>query len=612
MRGKKTPLTRTVRNITTHIAVVLGSVVLAFLPCASFSAYGLTGRYEKDRNYPIWDDPNGSYSYYWEDVARKVTSVTRTYDDGTKYTASYQYNAQGNMTDATIKEADGSKITIKRVFSGNRLLSSTLNEYDGLEKSQFLYLTEYGEDENPTHELSKVTYSDQTVESEEMWYTMNRMPLKTIEVSRKGVTRQTEYAYDEWGNTRSMKSSGTDGGEQWCEWTYNDSAALTHYKGYDYYVDANLKKTEEFWLEGSSDSAIEHTLVTTIVGDTEETKVETWRRAKDDNVTKVITTLADGAQITEEFTYNLDGDETLYTKRGGQAEERRETVRGKDETTTTYTDGLGNRIVSKQYYDIVNDIQTDEQTSTYADGSSSYTKESYQYKTGRRVLDISRYKEADGTETYRESVSDGDGVTTTKEKTADGRVSTTKTDSEGNIISRNMTFSDGTTADTSKEYREDGLVASETTRYSDGTEDRITYEYDENGEVIKQTESRRNGVSAVSQMKQGDNPNWKDGSVTFNNGYWMTWSWRLTDQLEGEIVISYSHGDVSQDALILVKDTIKGNITYRDGRVETFLVDEGDSDSEAAQLAYTKMMEMNSRLEAFEETAFLVLPNESL
>lgn len=602
------------RRVMKHVSKCTAVSALAFTMvlqlCFSFTSLASSGY--QDSDYPYWDEPyNGSYSSWYDDSDRKLTDVTRTYDDGTTYTSKYKYNEQGKLISGSIKEPDGSKSTIKRTFNGEILVSETNYEYDADNKSELTKTLEYREDGYPSHTLQKYKYSDGTSQSTEVWYIAGSSPQKYIQINVDGSTEQTDYTYDEQGQLLTRAMSSSDGSTSQEEWQYDGSGEEMQYKSYEYDAARQTKSTMEMRMEGEGSSQTKYTLKTKDLGDGEVYKEESWLRAEDNQPTKQITTSPDGSQITESYTYNADGDVTLYIKNNSNGTtQRRETFNTKDGKETLYTDGGGNSIRTTYSYDKITDQRTEEETAAFADGSSSYKKS----VTDSRYNELSylyREKKADGTEIYTEKTYKSDGSSTIKEKTEDGTITVTEKDSQGENTAIHTTLSDGTRADTTWTRQEDGKELSEVTRYSDGTEDRIDYEYNESGQNVKSTETRRNGVSAVVLVQY----NGSDGyagtqSVTFNNGYQVTFNREFIDAETERITFTYSVGDVYQD-IVLEKDDEYINIKtiYRDGRTEESSLNLDNY--EDYYLQYEKVDMIYDRYSSFLEQAFGVLPSQA-
>lgn len=70
-------------------AIAALTLTMALQPCFSFTSLADSGGYGE--GYSYLDDPSYVLSWF-EKNERKVTDVTRSYDDGTKYSARYQYD----------------------------------------------------------------------------------------------------------------------------------------------------------------------------------------------------------------------------------------------------------------------------------------------------------------------------------------------------------------------------------------------------------------------------------------------------------------------------------------------------------------------------------------
>lgn len=574
------------KHVLKHASKCMAVRVLAFTMvlqlCFSFTALA----YAKDFSYgyPYWDDPDAGYYSRYDDNERKLTDVTRTYDDGTTYTSAYRYDDKGNLISADIKEPDGSKSSMTRTYRGETLVSQTTYEYDASDKSEETDVTEYAENGYPAHTLQKHKYSDGTSESEEVWFIDRSKPQKYVAVDTDGITTQIDLTYDEEGQEIARVTTSSDGSTKQEEWRYNEFGDVTYYKLDEYDALVQEKNTSETRIEGEGESKVKYIT---------ETKI-----------------LIDGSQSTANYTYNADGEEILYTRNHSDGTtEKRETFHTKTGKETVYTDGKGLTGRSTVSYDTKNNQTVSEETISMADGSSSYMKCIYDeyYNT---VYYLYKEKKADGTEAYIEKNYKPDGSCTKKEKSADGVITVTEIDADGNTVIRHSTLMDGTKTETSWTWQENGLVTSEVTRYSDGAEDRINYEYDENGNLVKKTETRRNGVSAVYLVQHNETDRFTGTqTITFNNGYQVAYTAEIIDADTEQIAFTYSVGDVYQDIIVEKgSENLYLKTIYRDGRIEEASLNM-NSDEDFYQ-KYEKVIVISDRFDSFLEQAWSVLPSQ--
>lgn len=563
------------RRVSKCAAVAALSVTLALQPGFAMTAQAYTSTY--DYGYPYWDDPYSS-SYYYDTEGRKVTNVTRTYDDGTKYTAEYKYDSMGHLLYSNVKDSDGNRSTTNRSYSGEQLVAESSTGYDADYKREYTSSSQYSNG-NQTYKLDSVKYSDGTSEREETWYLNDYAPLKTVEISRDGLTTQTDYTYNEHGKLLTSNKVVSDGSISQTEAQYDENGVAIYNKNYIYNATTQTHYTSEHRIEGEGASRSFYSVETETDSNGEVTKEESWGDAS--NTTKTVTTKPDGSQITENYSYDADGRETLYTKSDGSGIiEKRETTTTHTGRTTVYSDNKGNSSSYSRVYDTKNGRTIIEDSETSADGSSRYTKQIYSDNYSTESY-ISRYKGADGRESSTEKTYSSDGSSIIREKDTDGTVRETKRNADGYETSVIETRPDGTKSETSWERREDGLKASETKRYSDKGEDKIVYEYNDKREVIRETETRRNGISAITQYQYNDAGYMNLMSTTFSNGYQFTGTQEVTDKNTTNIVYTYSAGDISQHILIddngETYDTYV-KIVYRDGRTEEYTSNYWDDD----------------------------------
>lgn len=569
---KKMRRTMAGRHVSKCAVMAAVAVTLAFQPCFAMTAHAYTTT--SDYGYPYWDDPYSS-SYYYDTEGRKVTNVTRTYDDGTKYTAQYKYDTMGHLVYANINDTNGSSSTSTRNYNGEMLVSESSSSYDADYKREYKSAAQYSNgDRIYLHE--SVKYSDGTSESEETWYLNGYYPLKVVEVDREGGTSQTDYTYNENGKQLTSSKVVSDGSIMQTEKQYNENGVTIYSKIYTYNASTNTHNTQESRIEGEGASYSTYSVETEMDGNGAEYRVETWGDAQ--NTTKKVSTNPDGSQITETYSYDADGRETLYTKSDAAGIiAKRETTTTHTGRTTVYSDNEGYTSTSSRVYDSKNGRTIVEDTESNSDGSSSYSKRVYSddYTTESY---ITRYKMSDGRETSSERTYASDGSSILKEKSLDGTVTETKKNAEGEETSTVETYPDGTRSETVWERREDGLPASKIKRYSDKSEDKITYEYNDKKDVIGETETRRNGVSAVTQYQYSETGYMNMMTTTFSNGLQFIGTQNKVDQDTTQIVYTYSAGDVSQHILIEKDDDTYVKIIYRDGRTEEFTINFWDDD----------------------------------
>lgn len=589
------------KHVTKSMVVALLAFTMVLQLCfssVSLASMGYGGYYDND----------GYYDDYGKDQP-KLKNITRTYDDGTKYTAEYGYDDKGNLISEKIKEPDGSKSTSKRTYKNDVLVLKTDYEYDASRKIETTDTSEYGDEGYPAHKLQTYKFSDGTSQSHEVWYLRGHLVQKSVDIDRDGIVEQVDCTYDDQDKMLTRISSSTDGSTGQEEWQYDGSGEVSQYQASEYDADDQVKTTNLIRLEGEGESRNRYTLETTDMGEHGVYKKEVWARAADGQPIKKITTYPDSSQSTENYTYDADGDEILYTKASHDGTtEKRETRYSKDGQEVVYTDGRGNTMHSLSSYDQISGQSTDETTENNADGSYRYTKRVIGDDYGV-VSYLTEEKSADGT--YTERTLRSDGSSTAKEKTSDGVVTVTEKDAEGEIISLHKTMPDGTTAETTCTKGDHGEVANEVTRYSDGSEDRTDYEYDESSEPVKWTETRRNGVSAVTVVQYtNEDKSWGNQTTTFNNGYEVIYTHEMVGNDTEQIMFTYSAGDVYQD-ILLGKGLEAYNVKtiYRDGRTEEVSLDlRKDEDY---SLSFEQSALLMSRYNSFIEQAWTVLPSQA-
>lgn len=608
-RKRKKQVLKHAVKCTTVAAVAF---TMALQPCFAFTAQAYVGSYESSSpDYPYWDDPNYSSSYYWDAAEdRKVSNVTRTYDDGTKYSAEYKYNAAGALVYSNIKDEEGNRSTVNKSYNGDILVSESIYAYDASRKTEETQTIEYREDGYRSHSLEKIKREDGRTESLERWYLNENNPLKYLSISLDGSTIQADYTYNEYGKPLTRTTASSSGDIDYEEWHYNEAGETIGIMEYEYLAASQRKDTTERYYDAGGNAGNLYIIRTVEIEGVLQSKIESWYIDNGYTPIKEVITYSDGTQSTEDYVYDADGDETRYTSvsRFG-ATSTRETTYTRDGKTTVESDSSGNKTVNSSSYDARTEQYTSEVTVTKADGSSRYEKtvsvNRYGYDSSYY---ISRQTTAEGVETYTETTTESDGSSTRKDKNKDGSVTVTKTDSAGNQISIERTLSDGTKTETTETRREDGKLTSEVTKYSDGSEDRTDYEYAESGDLVKKTESRRNGVSSVTVYQYNEtNKNLSTRTETFNNGLQFIQSFEELDEYRDHIVITYSGGEVVQDIYTdTTNDSAYIKTIYRDGRMEEVTLNV-TIDGER-ELLYEKIAVINDRMESFDEQAWGMLP----
>lgn len=591
------------KHVTKSMAAALLAFTMVLQLCFSSVSLASVG-------YGGYYDDYGYYGDYGKDQP-KLKNITRTYDDGTKYTAEYGYDDKGNLISEKIKEPDGSKSTSKRTYKNDVLVLKTDYEYDASRKIETTDTSEYGDEGYPAHKLQTYKFSDGTSQSHEVWYLRGRLVQKSVDIDRDGIVEQMDCTYDDQDQMLTRISTSTDGSTGQEEWQYDESGEMSQYQSSEYDAARQIKTTNMIRVEGEGESRNRYTLDIRDAGENGILKQESWTRLADRKPIKNITTYPDGSQSTENYTYDADGDEILYTKANGDGTtKKRETRYTKDGQEVVTTDDRGNTVRSVSSYDKISGLSTEETTENNADGSYRHTK-----KVINNHYDVMSYlieeKTADGTKTYIERSQRPDGSLLTKEKDDEGIVTVTERDAEGDITSLHKTMPDGSTAETTLTKRDDGEVASKVTRYSGGSEDRTDYEYDKDGDIVKWTETRRNGVSAVQVIQYtNEEKSSGDQTTTFNNGYEVRITNELIDSDTQQMNIIYSVGDISQEIWTEKGDgSINIKTVYRDGRTEETSLDL--SDGESYYLRLEQLRHFMDRYRSFIEQAWTVLPTQA-
>lgn len=576
-------------------AAVVTALALAVQPYAAFPALA---DYYDDYYY-------GSYRYGTE---RKVTGTTISYDDGTSDKTEYKYDSQGNMVYRSKSEANGSKSTTNYVYRDGKLAGESSYEYSAYYEREVTITVEYGEGGFPAHKVEKTTYNDGTSLSSEEWNLDWHVPIRIIVVNTNGITTQTDYVYNEQGQKATTRSVSSDGSYSQSDWQYNDSGATTFYKRDSYDAKNQTREVSEVQSSNQRNDGMDYSVYTTLYEDGTQEKLEDWSRTEDNRTVKMVSTGRDGAQIIEEYQYDRDGVETLYTKTGSNGVlERRTTTTTPSGTTTTYSDSSGNSRRSNYSYDTRSGIITDEDSYTYSDGSSYYSKKVYN-DSYDMISSIRRTVASDGTEIYTEHIYEADGSRVISEKTEDGILTVTRMDSNGQVISEEETLADGTRVTLSNTMGANGEISNKVRRYSDGSEDHIAYEYDASANLIKETEVRSNGVVAITDYQYRDaDGNLGKLTISFNNGYQLTGDYAEPEEYSYQTVITYNTGEVFQEMITYrLWEDFYGKRIYSDGRVEEIHVDIDAEDYSEQDVAWMKDVE--DYCSAYLDTAWVTQP----
>lgn len=582
---------RSLRRAAKCTAVLTATAILTFQPCFSFAAQAADGTELFSSLLGLGDN--------------KLTNISMTYADGTKYTADYKYNTGGQLIYAHIKAADGSYSTYNRTYLEGRLSSESGVIYNADEKTETSSSVEYSIDEELTHSAVKSRYPDGTTESQEAWYLDKEHPTRETETETDGTTSETNYTYNEQGEKLTVTSVSSDGTNSSEEWRYDENGDFTYYRSYDLDAGTQIISTSETAVIGEDASKCYYNIDITNSEDGQY-KQESWSDFTNENLIKRITTAQDGSQSTETYGYDSEGREILYTKTGaaGQTTQRKTSYshNGK-EISTSSSDGSTYR-----YSSTVNDETGETATETVSakkDGSSHYLKIIYDYYDSATYR-LEKDKNADGTETSSETAYNEYGESTTVSHWEDGSVSTDVKDASGVTTSYQETAADGTYSQTFWEKRADGRTANEVTLYSDGSQDRIDYEYDEAGTLIKETEVRRNGVTAVSLYQYDADSHTSTETDIFNNGLRIVQTYTETDDDRMQDTYTYSAGDIAEDTVIYENDIYTFRVIYRDGHVEETSIDTGSYENYSAA---DELYDLHDdRLYDFADLAWTILP----
>lgn len=566
----------------------------------SLAYYGYGSDYGSD--YPYRDDPDYGNYYYWDESGRKVTNVTRTYDDGTRYWAEYKYDALGHLVYSNVKQPDGSKTTLSKTYNGELPVSETVYEYDASSKSEITATIQYGADGYPVHQVNQEKYKDGTAETGEVWFLSYNVPLRTILTDKTGVVTQTDYTYTDQGQQQAVLSVSSNGSTAQEEWQYDEEGNRIYYKSTEFDALTGTAEVDESRYEGGSYGST-YDLNAMAYADGTMYKIETWRRAEDNRIVKRVITETDGSQATENYSYDVNGEETLYTKTDGSGiVEKRETIHTTYGTRAIHTGRSGETSVSTQEYDPKTGSTTTESTVNGPNGYYVYRK-MIRSEDYNREYEVYQVKDKDGSEFFDETIYHADGTMTRTER-LDGTSTVTRFDANGNRVGASETLPDGSRSEIAWEYREDGKKTSEIKRYSDGSQDRIDYEYNESGRVVKETETRRNGVSAVSEYHLDGRGYETAVAITFSNGYQVVSATQNLSEDAEQGVIAFSTGDIAQIVMVNYEDgTLVGNIVYRDGSSEGFSADLYD-DNVFESGGYSKLKALDEYYESYIEQAW--------
>lgn len=548
------------------LTVAAMALALTLHPVFSFTAEAYPYDYDIDYGYSYGSEPN-------------LTNITKTYDDGTKYSTEFKYDTQGNVIYINTVEADGSKRTVNRTYTGDSLISETDYEYDAYLKSEMTKITEY--QEAGSHEIVRIKNSDGDESSSETWYDAQGNLLTSNMVSSDGSVKQEEQRYED--------------------------GDLTYYRLYEKDGVTQTQMSEEVYYATTEDDLNIYT-VERIIDASGTSQTESWYSSKAKGTYKIVETAPDGGKATANYIFDESGEEILYVKTLSDGTTiKRETVNYENGYKKIETDDQGNITTTNYSRDLENGSLTRESMYKGVDGSSSYQKSIWRDYIAE--LSITRERAADGTETYDESNLESDGSATRRQKTADGTITVTKLDANGIEVSKSTTLPDGTRSITIWERLANGEPSAELTQYQDGSIDRIDYEYDTDGDLAKQTEVRRNGVSAVTLWQYGTEGTSVDTeTMIFNNGCQIFVRIEEFNEDAYQFTVAYSTGDISED---IFREDEKGNYylktTYRDGRVEESSISWDEGANEVAQ--YESVELYSQRIDDYIGLAWAILPS---
>lgn len=526
-------------------------------------------------SFPAWAD---EYNEYF-DSEKRLIRTAGSYDDGTTSSSKYQYDKQGNVIYYSSIGRDGSKKEEHYTYKNGVLTAENKYEYDAYYDWEEITVKQYENSRFPVYEYNKVTRKDEIITNREEWNLYWDIPIRTVEIDREGISTQTDYTYNDLGQKSIVHTSSSDGSYSQTDFQYDGSGQISHYKTSAYDAPSQTHQ----WIEE-------------------------WKTPEDNQTTKRVTSHRDGLQDVEEYIYNSDGNEILYTKTSSNGLTAKK-VTNYDQTgnVSTYTDSEGNEIYTSEVYDSERGLTTDEKRHTYSDGSVSYVKFVFS-DDGSYFSGLDRMVAADGTETYTESIEDSEGNRTSTYKSEDGTITIRRYDQDDNLISIEETLADGTTATVHTTEREDGKPLTMTKQYSDGSEYRIEFQYNTSGERIKETEIGRNGVVVVADYQY-----WNAGgditqlTVSFNNGYQLIEHYAKMDDGSRQWILTYNAGEVFQDMIFYrEEEEFEAKRIYSDGRVEALHVDNTAEDYTEQYETWRKAI--TDYRKAFLETANVTSP----
>lgn len=422
-----------------------------------------------------------------------------------------------------------------------------------------------------------------------------------------GTRDREEYGYDQHGNAVREYRIDSDGSTTEERSFYGEDGELEKKTISSYSSDTGIRTEETLWSEANGDGQISRSSATVTKPDGQQTVTELWL----DGINPIKKVISSGSsRITEEYSYDEDGDQTRLTRTD-------EAGTLLYEQTTAYPDGQTVETTARDYLGTV--LQSSLRMGE--DYSIAMSEEIVRTDGTRRefsfslpsifsLLSLSLEETGEGGQAgmaeqtgfsgenggilsgllLRCSVTGGDGTE------ASFQISGTD---EGDLLCSILTSGglnlsarigqDGTL--TVQSAAPGGIIGSGFlaadesgqssviyTAYSDGTTGETRIESD--GSTLSVTETRSSGISAVTQLKDltGESEN---GGFSLETVSSSGRSVSLTTEELAEcsrIHLTYSHGEVSQE--ILEKDEFFGTVyryrvLYRDGRTEeTTLLDE--------------------------------------
>lgn len=591
-----------ITKCTTVAAVVLTMILQ---PCVAFTAQAGVDSYDLD-GFQVKDIQSSNYDYLSGSEERKISSITKVYDDGAKDTEEYQYNEAGELIYSNVKDVDGNQFTIRRTYKGAIRSLESLYTYDATNEVEETITVEYREDGYPAYTRETYQKKGENQSSSEKWYLSAGNLLKYVTKNSDGTGSQADFTYNENGQPFTATITESNGNITAEEWHYNEAGEELTSKTYKYDAALNTKETTERLIDGVGNDRVLYIISIQTIGDSINYKMELWYRYESMQLMKEAYTEADGSQSIIDYAYDAEGEETLYLRANSDGTaEKRETTYTQDGSRTVSSDSAGNRVETSFTYDTRTELYTEEITTVKADGSSEYEKtvsmDRYGYDT---IISITRQVSAGGVETYKERSYESDYSSTLKEKEADGTVTVTKMDTLDNVIGVQKTLPDGTTAERIQTNREDGQPITMILRYSDGGEDRIDYEYNDKGNLVKETETRRNGVIAVTAVQYyGVDDISRIHTVAFSNGCQFVQNIEQVDEKTERFVMTYSGGDVVEETFLRVEEGgVSIKTIYRDGRIEEFY--SAMNTEEEIKRASEGIAMINGRMDSFFDQAW--------